>query len=415
MPFLSLKQQEYRLHADRVWNVKTGATRSGKTYGDYYLLPKRILAGRGLPGLNVLLGSTKGTLTRNLIQPMQAIYGAGLVGNIRTDNTAVLFGETCHCLGAESVRHVNHLRGSSIKYCYGDEVATWHRDMFEMLKSRMDKAYSRFDGTCNPEGPTHWFKKFLDATGEGLYQQTYTIDDNPFNPPEVVARMKREYAGTVYYDRFILGRWVAAEGAVYRLFADDPARFVAEPGALAAQPYAAAAIGVDFGGVGSGHAFALTGFTRGFAGMATLAEWYHKGELSPDRLEAAFVDFVRVHGMRYGARVAYCDSAEPTLIQGLRAACARERLPMDIRKARKGSVNGRIRFLCRLMAGGRYQLSRDCPRTRDALQTAVWDGRRQIEDVRLDDGTTNIDSLDALEYAYEPYMDAMMAAEVGRR
>lgn len=78
MPFLSLKQQEYRLHADRVWNVKTGATRSGKTYGDYYLLPKRIL-GAG-PGLNVLLGSTKGTLTRNLIQPMQAIYGVGLVG-----------------------------------------------------------------------------------------------------------------------------------------------------------------------------------------------------------------------------------------------------------------------------------------------------------------------------------------------
>lgn len=38
--------------------------------------------------------------------------------------------------------------------------------------------------------------------------------------------MKREYAGTVYYDRFILGRWVAAEGAVYRLFADDPERFV---------------------------------------------------------------------------------------------------------------------------------------------------------------------------------------------
>ena len=412
MPFMSPKQQEYRLHANRVWNIKTGATRSGKTYGDYFLLPKRLLAGRGLAGLNVLLGSTKGTLTRNLIQPMQAIYGAGLVGDIKSDNTAKLFGEVCHCLGAESIRQVNHLRGSSIKYCYGDEVATWNREVFEMLKSRLDKAYSRFDGTCNPEGPTHWFKKFLDAAGEGLYHQAYTIDDNPFNAPEVVARMKREYSGTVYYDRYILGRWVAAEGAVYRPFADDPERLMAAPEALQGMPFATAAIGVDFGGVKSGHAFALTGFTRGFKTMATLAEWYHKGEMTPQRLEAAFVDFVRVQGQRFGARVAYCDSAEPTLIEGLRAACMRERLPIEIRKAKKSAVQERIRFLCRLMAGGRYQLSRACPYTKEALQTAVWDARRHGEDVRLDDGSTNIDSLDALEYSYEPYMREMMAVEM---
>ena len=82
--------------------------------------------------------------------------------------------------------------------------------------------YSRFDGTCNPEGPTHWFKKFLDQNAAEVYRQSYTIDDNPFCPPEVAARMKREYAGTVYFDRYILGRWVAAEGAVYRVFADAP-------------------------------------------------------------------------------------------------------------------------------------------------------------------------------------------------
>ncbi|HNW87666.1 MAG TPA: hypothetical protein PLP25_01565 [Candidatus Limiplasma sp.] len=176
MPFMTPMQREYRRNANRVWNVKTGATRSGKTYGDYFLLPKRLLAGRDLAGLNVILGSTKGTLTRNLIEPMQAIYGAAAIGDIRSDNTATLFGETCHCLGADSIRQVNRLRGCSIKYCYGDEVTTWHRDVFEMLKSRLDKAYSRFDGTCNPEGPTHWFKKFLDLGGDELYQQAYTMD-----------------------------------------------------------------------------------------------------------------------------------------------------------------------------------------------------------------------------------------------
>ena len=409
MPFMTGMQREYRRNATKVWNVKTGATRSGKTYGDYFLIPRRLLDVRGLPGINVLLGSTRATLRRNLIEPMQALYGPTLVGDIRADSTAVLFGETCHCLGADNVRQVNRLRGCSVKYAYGDEVATWNREVFEMLKSRLDKAYSRFDGTCNPEGPTHWFKKFLDAGGEDLYRQSYTIDDNPFNPPEVVARMKRDYAGTVYYDRYILGRWVAAEGAVYRVFADAPDRFAMEAEELAAHPLATATIGVDFGGNGSGHAFACSGFERGFAGMITLAEWYHKGEITPERLEAAFTDFARVCCERFGAHAAYCDSAEPTLILGLRAACARERLPVEIRKARKGPINGRIRFLCRLMAGGRYRILRECAHTREALLCALWDARHVTEDVRLDDGTTNIDSLDALEYSFEPYMEQMTA------
>ena len=161
-------------------------------------------------------------------------------------------------------------------------------------------------------------------------------------------------------------------------------------------------------GVGSGHAFCCTGFTRGFAGMVTLTEWYHKGEITPERLEAAFADFARDCIARFGAHTAYCDSAEPTLILGLRAACVRERLPMEIRKARKGPINGRIRFLCRLMAGGRYHILRTCPHTRDALMTALWDARHATQDVRLDDGTTNIDSLDALEYSFEPFMEDMM-------
>ncbi len=409
---LSEKQRQYRRCATRPWNIKTGATRSGKTYGDYFLLPKRLLDGCGKPGLNVLLGSTKGTLQRNLILPMQAIYGCELVSDIHSDNTAVLFGQRCFCLGADSIRQVNRLRGASIKYGYGDEVTTWNREVFEMLKSRLDKEYSLFDGTCNPEGPTHWFKRFLDRGGDTLYQQAYTIGDNPFNPPAVVARMKQDYAGTVYYDRYIRGLWVAAEGAVYRAFADQPSRFVLTDSEAANTPLATATIGVDFGGNGSGHAFCCCGFTKGFRGIITLSEWYHKGEITPDRLESAFVDFARECRTLFQARVAYCDSAETTLILGLRAACMRERVGVEVRKARKSPVNGRIRFLCRMMAAGRYHIAQSCLHTRQALAEALWDARHTTEDVRLDNGTTNIDSLDALEYAFEPFMEDMTAIRV---
>lgn len=217
MPGFSPMQEEYFRNATHRWNVKSGATRSGKTYMDYYLIPKRIRAVAGKPGLVVLLGNTKGTLQRNIIDPLQSIWGERLVSPIRSDNTAVLFGEKCYCLGADKINQVDRLRGSSIKYCYGDEVVTWHEDVFSMLKSRLDREYSIFDGTCNPEGADHWFKEFLDSNAD-IYCQNYTIYDNPFNPPEFVRNLEKEYDGTVYFDRYIKGLWVNAEGLVYPMW-----------------------------------------------------------------------------------------------------------------------------------------------------------------------------------------------------
>lgn len=139
-------QQKYFRSATHRWNVKSGATRSGKTYMDYYLIPKRIRAVAGCDGLVVLLGNTKGTLQRNIIEPLQNIWGGSFVSSIKSDNTAMLFGETVYCLGADKVNQVDRLRGSSIKYCYGDEVVTWHPEVFDMLKSRLDKPCCGFQG-----------------------------------------------------------------------------------------------------------------------------------------------------------------------------------------------------------------------------------------------------------------------------
>ena len=108
------KQREYRRNATHRWNIKTGATRSGKTYGDYFLLPKRLRAGSGKEGANVILGNTRGTIQRNLIEPLQDMYGTTLVSSIRSDNTATIFGERVHCLGADNKKHVDRIRGMSI-------------------------------------------------------------------------------------------------------------------------------------------------------------------------------------------------------------------------------------------------------------------------------------------------------------
>lgn len=218
---LSQKQLEFARYANHRWNFKGGATRSGKTYLDFkWIIPLRIRERAGKDGLAVILGVTKSTIERNVLEPMRDLYGDKLVGTISSDNTAWIFGEKCYCLGAEKVSQVSKIRGASIKYCYGDEVADWSEEVFALLKSRLDKEYSCFDGTYNPQYPNHWLKRFLDSDAD-IFSQVYTIDDNPFLPPSFVENLKKEYAGTVFYDRYILGKWTLAEGLVYPMFGDS--------------------------------------------------------------------------------------------------------------------------------------------------------------------------------------------------
>lgn len=393
----SEKQLAFWRGCSHRWNVKTGATRSGKTYMDYFLIPRRLTAVAGREGLNVILGNTRETVRRNVILPMTTIYGPDRISNIRTDNSCTMFGQQVFILGADNKAHVNRLRGASIKYCYGDEITTWNQGVFDMLKSRLDKPYSVFDGTCNPDNPRHWFKQFLDSDAD-IFQQAYTIDDNPYLDPAFVENLKKEYAGTVLYDRYIRGLWVAAEGAIYRQFNDHPERYIVT--GLDDKQITRAVIGVDFGGGTSAHAFCCTGFTRDGA-VVVLDEYHEKQALEPTKLERDFVDFVRRCQMRWLVTDVWCDSAEQTLINGLRAAAAREGIGVNIGNAQKRPINDRIRATCLLMGAGRFFVMRNCRETIDALKSALWDSKKVTEDVRLDDGTTNVDSLDCLEYSFE--------------
>lgn len=396
---LTEKQQEYLKHCNHRWNVKTGATGSGKSYLDIAVtIPKRILAAKG-EGLLVLLGNTKGTLERNILSPMRDLYGE-LVGNIGSDNTVKIFGKKCYALGADNKKHVQRIQGATFEYCYGDEVTTWAEDVFRMLESRLRSAHSHFDGTCNPDNPRHWFKAFLESDAD-IYHQSYVIDDGVL-PDNIIAELKKEYAGTVYYERFINGLWVAAEGVIYRDFADDTERFLIDIDQQGEKyELIKTVIGVDFGGGSSAHAMCCLGYTRGYKQLIVLDEYREKEALTPEQLALAFVDFVRRNKMRWNVTDVYCDSAEQTLINGLRVAAAKERLMVNVGNAKKKPINDRIRALCMLMGADRFKVNRNCKHTIDALRSAVWDSRKLTEDVRLDNGTTNIDSLDALEYCYE--------------
>lgn len=412
MPF-STMQEEFFQNADHRWNIKSGATRSGKTYMDYFIIPKRIRARIGKEGLNVILGVSKGTIQRNIIEPLQNIWGMGLVGDINSRNVCHMFGDDVYCLGAEKVNQVSKIRGAGIKYCYGDEIADWSKDVFDMLKSRLDKPYSVFDGACNPGAPQHWFKRFLDSDAD-IYHQKYTIFDNPFLDAKFVDELCKEYKGTSLYDRYIRGLWVASEGVIYKLMCDAvSSESTDDPYILIEKPLNIMEInlGVDFGGSGSGHAFSATATTRGYQSIVALASERHMSDpksqtpIDPDVLGKLFVDFCLKIINLYGfITCVYCDSAEQTLIAGIRTTLRKAGLGwISVENALKTTINDRIRFMQRMLSQVRFHyMVVQCNTLITALTTALWDEKKSmVEDVRLDDGTSDIDSLDAFEYTFE--------------
>ena len=387
----STKQREFLDNANRRWNVKYGATRSGKTYLDYYVIPKRIRNVKGKSGLIVILGNTKGTLQRNVIEPLQDIWGTKLVSDIKSDNTAFLFGEKCYCLGADNKKHINKIRGPSFKYCYGDEVATWDEGVFQMLKSRLDKAYSKFDGTCNPEGPSHWFKKFLDSDAD-IFQQKYTLYDNPFLAKEVLQSLETEYKGTVFFDRYILGDWKAAEGTIYMLFADETEKFLVDK---VNEQLAIVTIGVDYGAGKSKIKFVASGITYNFRNVYVLDEMDLTGVYDPEQIYEKFIEFYkRVYDKYDKCQYAFCDygALGNVITLGLIRRCQKERLPVQVVDCEKGLINDRIFLSSTLMAQKRFFI--------------LWNSKSQDE--RLDDGTTDIDSLDAFEYSINSFYENLI-------
>lgn len=256
---------------------------------------------------------------------------------------------------------------------------------------------------CNPENPHHYVKEELidKAKEKNIYHLHFTLDDNLTLSQEKKDMYRRMFTG-VFYKRFILGEWAQTDGLVYQQFADEKESFVTEQ---IPNNIMYAVIGVDFGGSKSAHSFTLTGFTTGYKKVVILDEFYHnntkKGRLTAEQLETAFIDFVRKAKSRYKVYEVFCDSAEQTLIEGFRVAAIRNRLGVEIKNAVKGPINDRISFYNSIMSQGRFLVASHCVALIEALETAVYDDEKPVKDERLDNGSTNIDSLDSMEYATE--------------
>ena len=374
---LTDKQLDYLMNCDRRWNVKTGATGSGKSFVDFAVtIPKRVLAARG-EGLLVMLGNTRGTLERNILEPMRELW-PGCVGNIRSDNTVNVFGKKVYALGADNKKHVSRIQGATFEYVYGDEVTTWSEDVFQMLKSRLRCEHSHFDGTCNPDSPNHWFKRFLDSDAD-IYHQHYTIEDGVL-PPQFVEDLKREYAGTVYYARFIDGLWAQAEGLVYPMWEQA----VEEPYSGECRDWC---LSVDYGTQN-----ATAALLWAFDGLVwhAMREYYYSGRAEGhQKTDDDYVaDLAEMTRDVPGQLRTIVDPSAASFIAALRR-CGERRFAVV--KARNEVLDG-IRETAVCLQRGVLKISRECQATVKELQGYVWD-EKALGDAPIKENDHAMDSM----------------------
>ena len=363
----------------------------------------------------ILAGKTMGALKRNVVKPMLQILTAWKwnYNYNRSENFIEIGNSTYFMFGANTEAAQDALQGLTAAGAYADEAALFPQSFIDQMIGRCSVDGAKIFLNCNPEGPHHYIKEeFIDKAAEkNIYHLHFTMDDNITLSPRVKERYRRMFTG-VFFKRFILGLWVAADGLIYQQFADNPDDYIIDDDWLKEHPIMYGTIGVDFGGTKSAHAFTFTGFTKDFKYVVTIKEYYKKERISPAQLEADFVDFVKQIQSKYKCYEAYCDSAEQTLISGLEAAVMRARVPIELKNAIKGPINDRIAFYNSMMAQGRYKIHKSCKNTILALEEAVYDDSKPTKDVRLDDGQMNIDSLDAMEYSTEYIQDDILYINV---
>lgn len=409
-------------------NVAEGAIRSGKTLSNILLFqiyletcPDKIhlASGSTLPNAKLNIGVCNGFGLENLFRG-RCRWGKykdneALYIQTKTGEKVVIF------TGGGKADSYKKILGNS----YGGWIATEINEHYDSDDSRVSfikvamgrqiaakQPFILWD--MNPCNPNHSiYKNYVDAYaetyGDKYNYQHFTLFDNATMTQTMIdAVMKKYTKGTMWYRRDIDGERCIAQGLIYQQFADNPEQFIVDDEWLDAHPIWYGIIGVDFGGNKSASAFNFTGFTRGYKYIVTIREYYYKEydnksgkQMTPGEQEQRFCDFVREVQSRYKCYEAFCDSEAQTMIIGFKSAVMKAHIPIEIRNARKGEINDRIALYVSLQAQGRYKIHNSCVHTSEGFSQAVWDDKKKTEDVRKDDGTTNIDSLDAQEYSTE--------------
>lgn len=225
-----------------------------------------------------ICGKTVQSVTRNVITPLLGVT------YFKKNGYVLSWSYSKHLLIISRGKKVNYfyafggkdessaalIQGMTLAGVMLDEVALMPRSFVEQALARCSIDDAKFWFNCNPESPNHWFYKEWIKEPEkhnALYLH-FLMTDNPSLSDKVLKRYENMYTG-VFYDRYIRGKWVVAEGLIYSMFNKAFHVVKDEP-----RPYSRYAISCDYGTYNAS-SFGLWGFAGGV--WYRMREYYYNG------------------------------------------------------------------------------------------------------------------------------------------
>ena len=390
MVHYSPKQLDSYLHSNSRLNFWEGAVRSGKSYICLLRFLKELKDGP--EGAYLICGRTERTIKRNIIDPIFYILGENIhyrqgIGELK------ILGKKIYLVGASDERAEGKIRGATLAGALVDEISLIPESFFQMLLSRLSVHGSKLFATTNPDSPFHWLKtKFLDREQElDLKRFKFQLEDNPSLPSFFIDEIKKEYQG-LWYKRFIEGKWVLAEGAIYDFF--DTNLHTVDVQTKQAQSYI---VGVDYG-THNPTAFVLIGIDPTTSPMCWVEDEYYYDstvELS-QKTDFEFSQDLKKFIQGKNVKEIFIDPAAASFKLELNKQGV-----YNISDANNKVLDG-IRFVSSMITTGDFKVGKHCQKTIEEISSYSWDEKSRI--LGLEKPKKFNDHIsDALRYALYTY------------
>ena len=218
-------------YADYEGIIADGAIRSGKTVSmetAFILWAMNSFNEKNF----ALCGKTIGSLRRNVLNDFKriAMSRGYQVDEKRSEKLITISNGDVknyfYYFGGRDESSQDIIQGITLAGVLFDEVALMPESFVNQATGRCSVEGSKFWFNCNPDGRLHWFKvnwinKYIEKK---LLYLHFTMDDNLSLSDRVKERYKLMYTG-VFYSRFILGKWCAAEGVIYDCWDENKISF----------------------------------------------------------------------------------------------------------------------------------------------------------------------------------------------
>jgi PBSX family phage terminase large subunit len=378
----SPKQDKSFSEATHRFNIWVGAVSSGKTWSSTERLIYDLK--HGPPGEAMIIGVNRTSIQRNILTHLYNRLGFPVP--TEKAQQSMLYGRIVWFVGAPDVSAVSTIQGSTLALAYVDEATNIPEPFWKMLESRLRVPGAKLLATCNPEGPAHWLKKdYIDKPELDLACWNFSLEDNPALDEAYKQQLKASYSG-MWYNRYILGEWALAHGAIYDCY-DHTNEYQ-----LDFPPPSYYVVGIDYGTTNATAAVLCAVTPNKWPQVRVEAEYYYdsakKGRSKTDQeLVRDIKDFIGYKNIS----AIYIDPAAASLKIALRQA------ELPVLDANNDVLLG-IKICSKFIAGKNILIHKSCTTLREQLQSYSWDAK--AADRGEDKPVKKNDHLpDALRYA----------------